>query len=61
MLIPKNLPSAEINYITKLIMEEVLAGHMDGLFSIKAHFIYGGHFHTCPLGLVEKPGSVTFI
>ena len=21
-------------------------------------FIYGGHFRTCPLGLVEKPGSV---
>jgi len=34
---------------------------MDGPFSIKeAHIIYGGHFRTCPLGLVEKPGSVDF-
>ena len=32
---------------------------MDGPLSIEeAHVIYGGHFHTCPLGLVEKPGSL---
>ena len=61
--IPKNLPSAELNpdYISNLIAEEVLAGCMDGPFSIEeAHIIYGGHFRTCPLGLVEKPGSVDF-
>jgi len=59
--IPKNLPSANINpvYITNLIAEEVSAGRMDGPFSIEeVHIIYGGHFRTCPLGLVEKPGSV---
>src|SRR5882672_7662252 len=58
---PKNLPSAEImpDYITNLISGEVSAGHMDGPFSVEeAHLIYGGHFRTCPLGLVEKPGSV---
>ena len=32
---------------------------MDGQFLIKeAHIIYGGHFCMCPLGLVEKPGTV---
>jgi len=32
---------------------------MDGPFTIEqAHTIYGGHFRTCPLGLVEKPGSL---
>jgi len=42
-----------------LIAEEVLAGCMDGPFSIEeAHIIYGRHFRTCPLGLVEKPGLV---
>jgi len=58
--IPDNLPSAKIqpDYITNLINEEVAAGRMDGPFSIRqAHTIYGGHFRTCPLGLVEKPGS----
>ena len=61
MFIPKNLPSAEINpdHITKLITEDVLSGCMDGPFSIKeVQFIYGGHFCTCLLGLVEKPGLV---
>src|SRR5882724_6688523 len=59
--IPKNLASTEINpdYISNLIAGEVTAGHMDGPYSIdNVHLIYGGHFHTCPLGLVEKPGSV---
>jgi len=58
--IPDNLPSAKIQpeYITNLINEEVAAGHMDGPFTTaEAHSIYGGHFRTCPLGLVEKPGS----
>ena len=58
--IPKNLPSAEINpnYIMNLIAEEVAVGRMDGPYSVEeAHVIYGGHFHMCPLGLVEKPGS----
>ena len=31
---------------------------MDGPYTIEqAHVIYGGHFCTCPLGLVEKLGS----
>jgi len=57
--IPNNLTSANIHpeYITNLITAEVAAGHMDGPFTIEqAHIIYGGHFRTCPLGLVEKPG-----
>ena len=59
--IPKNLPSGEINpnYITNLIAEEVAAGYIDGPYSVEeAHVIYGGHFRMCPLGLMEKPGSV---
>ena len=59
--IPKNLPSAEINhdYIMNLIAKEVSAGCMDGPYLVgEAHVIYGSHFHTCPLGLVERPGSV---
>src|SRR5882724_3078738 len=58
--IPNNLPSMNIQpeYITNLITEEVAASCMDGPFTIEeAHYIYGGHFQTCPLGLVEKPGS----
>jgi len=58
--IPKNLPSANIQpeYISNLIAEEVAAGRMDGPYTIEqAHAIYHGHFRTCPLGLVEKPGS----
>ena len=58
--IPNNLPSTNIQpeYITNLITEEVAASCMDGPFTIEeAHYIYGGHFQTCPLGLVEKPGS----
>jgi len=32
---------------------------MDGPFTIEqAQCIYGGHFWTCPLGLVDKPGSL---
>ena len=58
--IPRNLPSANIRpeYISSLIAQEVVAGCMDGPFSVdEAHVIYGGHFRTCPLGLVQKPGS----
>jgi len=59
--IPKDLTSTEINhvYITNLIAEEVTLGCMDGLYSIEeVHLIYGSHFHTCLLGLMEKPGLV---
>src|SRR5882724_8037142 len=57
--IPNNLTSANIHpeYITNLITAEVAAGRMDSPFTIEqAHIIYGGHFRTCPLGLVEKLG-----
>ena len=59
--IPNNLPSANIHpeYITGLITVEVAAGCMDSPFTIEqAHTIYGGHFRMCPLGHVEKPGSL---
>ena len=58
--IPNNLPSAKIRpeYITNLINEEVTTGCMDGPFTVdEAQCIYGGHFRTCPLWLVDKPGS----
>ena len=56
----KNLPSANIqpSYISNIITGEVATGGMDGPYTIEqAHVIYQGHFHMCPLGLVEKPGS----
>jgi len=41
---------------TNLFDEEVAAGCMEGPFTNQeAQFIYGGHFWTCPLGLVKKP------
>jgi len=55
--IPKNLPPADIQpeYITNLINEEIMSGHMDGPFTIEeAHTIYRGHFWTCSFGLVEE-------
>jgi len=40
------------------LASEIATGHIDGPFSIsQAHTIFKGHFHTAPLGLVEKPGS----
>jgi hypothetical protein len=57
-----NLPSAKLNpiYILHSLSEEVASGHMDGPFSIpEVHHIFGGHFCTLPLGLVEKAGSTT--
>jgi len=42
----------------KFIQEELDASHFDGPFSVEeAHIVFGGHFHTVPLGFVEKPGS----
>jgi len=39
---------------------EVTTGCMDGPFTVaQAHAIFGGHFRTAPLGLVEKPGSTS--
>jgi len=61
MFIPNNLPSANIQlqYITYSIMTEVAAGCMDGPFTIdQVHTIYGSHFRMCPLGLIEKHGSM---
>ena len=59
--IPDNIPSAKIQpeYIMNLINEEVATGCMDRPFTIEeAQSIYGGHFQTCPLRLVEKHSSV---
>jgi len=43
-----------------MIQEELLASCFNGPFSIaQAHKVFGGHFHTAPLGFVEKPGSST--
>jgi len=37
---------------------EVSIGHIDSPFTVtQAHAIFGSHFHTAPLGLVEKLGS----
>src|SRR5882724_13572428 len=58
--IPANLKSADIDpiYMDNFIKEEVAAGRFDGPFSVQeARIVFGRHFHTAPLGFVEKPGS----
>jgi len=58
--IPDNLKLANINptYMDTFIQEELDAGRFNGPFTIQeAHLIFGSHFHTAPLGFIEKPGS----
>ena len=60
--IPNNPASAlnNANFIFSSLAEETASGHMDGPFSIvEAHTIFEGHFCTSPLGVIEKPGSLT--
>jgi len=59
-LSPNNLRSANIDplYLDKFIQDKLDASHFNGPFSFKeAYMIFDGHFHTTPLGFVEKPGS----
>jgi len=47
-------------YMDNFLVAEVTTGRMDGPFTVtQAHAIFGGHFRTAPLGLVEKPGSTS--
>ena len=58
--IPDNLKSAKIDpaYMDNFLVAKVASGCINGPFSIaQAHSVFGGHFHTTPPGLVEKPGS----
>ena len=59
--IPKNMKTAHDmpHIIDEHIQEEISAGRMSGPFTVEeAHTIFGGHFRTTPLGLVQKePGS----
>jgi len=58
--IPLNLKSTEINplYMDAFMATEVASCQMDSPFMVpQAHSIFGSHFHTAPLGLVEKLGS----
>ena len=45
--------------ISNEIAAELCAGHISGPFTVEeAHIIFDGHFHTSPLGLIEKvPGD----
>ena len=55
--IPPNLASANIQpeIIVKELLDETAAGRMSGPFTVDdAHQIFKGHFHTSPVGLVEK-------
>ena len=57
MFIPKNLPSATLlpEVISNEIAAKLSTGRISGPFTPEeAHFIFDGHFHTSPLGLVEK-------
>jgi len=52
-----NLMSAKLqpDVVADYIAEEVLLGHMSGPFTHEeTHLIFKGHFHTVPVGLVEK-------
>ena len=59
--IPKNMKTAHDmpHIIDEHIQEETSAGWMSGPFTVEeAHIIFGGHFRTTPLGLIQKePGS----
>ena len=59
--LPRNLPSATLypDIIDKEILEETSAGRMSGPFTVEeATKIFGGHFCTSPVGLIEKyPGN----
>ena len=60
--IPKNMKTALENpkLVDEHIREEVETGRMTGPFSIEeAHHIFGGHFRTTPLGLVQKEENTT--
>jgi len=57
MTIMPNLISAKLqpDLVVDYIAEEVLLGHISGPFTCKeTHLIFKGHFHTVPVGLVEK-------
>jgi len=58
--IPINLKSADIDasYMDDFMAAEVASGCINGPFTVpQACTIFGSHFHTAPLGLVEKPVS----
>ena len=58
--IPDNLNSTELVllYMDNFLASEVTAGQINSPFTVaQAHDIFGGHFYTALLGLVEKPGS----
>nr|GAT50782.1 reverse transcriptase [Mycena chlorophos] len=59
--IPDNLKTTELNpsFIDDYISSEVRAGRMSGPYTREEAFaLFGGHFRTSPLGLVEKePGG----
>src|SRR6266481_2829719 len=61
MFIPKNLASADFlpNIIDQELLDETAAGCMSGPFTVsEASCIFCGHFHTAPVGLIEKvPGD----
>ena len=59
--LPPTLPSANFHptLIDQELVNEVAAGHMSGPFTLEdAHTIFGDHFHSSPVALVEKvPGD----
>src|SRR5882724_2634469 len=60
IFIPNNLKSAEIDpmYMDNFLVAEVTTGRMEGPFTVaQVHAIFGSHFCTAPLCLVEKLGS----
>jgi len=55
--LPHNLPSENIcpDVIDQELVDEVMAGHMSGPFTLsQAMEIFGGFFHCSPVGLVEN-------
>jgi hypothetical protein len=55
--VPPNMKLAlqHPQFVNAHIPEEIEAGHMSGPFTLnKTHFIFKGHFHTTPMGVIEK-------
>ena len=58
--IPNNLKMANLDpaYMGNFLALEVATGQINSPFTVdQAHTLFGGHFCTAPLGLVEKPRS----
>lgn len=55
---PPNMPSAteHSDMVDTHFLDELKAGRMSGPYTIEqAHTLFHGHFHTAPIGYIERP------